>query len=450
MWILAAARVPQVERILCSFGRVQLRCSRRASGVVRALVVRSYVQGDSRGERRASLMHMLSSLRRLGFLAVAAGSLFLVLYVLETFWATGELSALEPGFLGRCQQVGGLLGPEDLTIHPTTGVAFISAYDRRAEALGQPVRGAIYSYSPGSTGSLRELTGDFEGELRPHGISLYLNPKRAGWLRSRSGPEPKDRLFVVNHAEGRHSIEIFAIDRRRLEHLETVRDPAFVSPSDIVAVGPRSFYVANDSGTQPDEWAWYLENLWRFPFSNVVYFDGESAREVASRIAKASGIAKSADGKRIYVTALMGRKIHAYERDPDTGDFVASDIIPLPTNPDNIELDDRGDLWVGAHPKLVSLVRHVVFGEDPMPIRIGGVNLLDPASLAPSQVVRVQRDPKGAYEITEIYVDDGREISAASVAGRRLRRLLIGSLTDSHFLDCDFDPFPRRNYREGR
>jgi len=377
-----------------------------------------------------------------------AGVLFFALYLLETIWATGELDPIRPGFLGTCKAIEGMDGPEDVTIHPESGVAFISAYDRRAEAQGLPVRGAIYGYSPGRPGSLRDLTRNFEGPLRPHGISLYLNPERKKWRRTKKGPEPRDRLFVINHADATHSIEIFEIQPKSLKHLETIRDPAFVSPSDVLAVGPRSFYVANDSGTRPDQWSWYLENLWRFAFSNVVYYDGTSAREAASHIAKASGINQSSDGKLVYVAALMGRRIHVYERNAETGALMASDVIPLPTNPDNIEVDDEGALWIGAHPKLVSLVRHVVFGSEPLPMKLGGVQVWDPASLAPSQVVRVTRPEAGGYELTEIYVDAGSQISASSVASRRKRRLLVGSLTDSHILDCDFDPFPRRNYRD--
>ena len=40
----------------------------------------------------------------------------------------------------------GPVGPEDITIHPRTGVAYVSATDRRAMAADTPVPGAIYAY----------------------------------------------------------------------------------------------------------------------------------------------------------------------------------------------------------------------------------------------------------------------------------------------------------------
>ena len=48
------------------------------------------------------------------------------------YWVAGQFKTIEPHFSGKCEAVAGVVGPEDITIHPKTGVAFVSACDRRA------------------------------------------------------------------------------------------------------------------------------------------------------------------------------------------------------------------------------------------------------------------------------------------------------------------------------
>ena len=60
---------------------------------------------------------------------------------LYTLWLAGQFKVLEPHFEGSCRFVRGVVGPEDITIHPGTGVAYISSVDRRALRRGEPGRG---------------------------------------------------------------------------------------------------------------------------------------------------------------------------------------------------------------------------------------------------------------------------------------------------------------------
>ena len=67
-----------------------------------------------------------------------------------------------------------------------------------------------------------------DSEFVPHGIDFYMDPKTQDV-----------RLFVVNHAAGNHSIEIFQFDHVNmvLKHRKTVVDEKIYSPNDVVAVG---------------------------------------------------------------------------------------------------------------------------------------------------------------------------------------------------------------------
>ena len=123
---------------------------------------------------------------------VAAGFIFQLLH------AAGQFKTLEPHFSGSCTPVAGIHGAEDITIHPRTGVAYISAANRRSMLAGGPGHGGIYAYdlkldSP----QLQDLTPAADEDFHPHGVSLYVSE------------DGRDVLYVINHARGRHTIEIY-------------------------------------------------------------------------------------------------------------------------------------------------------------------------------------------------------------------------------------------------
>jgi len=65
-------------------------------------------------------------------LAVISGS-----FILKTFRDAGEFRKISPHFNGQCRAVPGVMSSEDMTIHPSDGVAFISSADRRRLVRGE-------------------------------------------------------------------------------------------------------------------------------------------------------------------------------------------------------------------------------------------------------------------------------------------------------------------------
>jgi hypothetical protein len=67
---------------------------------------------------------------------IALAVLFFVIlvagWVVYLYWVAGQFKTIEPHFSGTCKAVAGVVGPEDITIHPRTGVAYVSACDRQA------------------------------------------------------------------------------------------------------------------------------------------------------------------------------------------------------------------------------------------------------------------------------------------------------------------------------
>jgi len=338
-------------------------------------------------------------------LVLVAGGWFV-----HMLWSAGQFKALEPHYAGQCIPITGVVGPEDITIHPETGVAYISAADWRAVTRGKPARGAIYAYDLNSlTPELILLTPDAGDNFQPHGISLY------------TGQNGQDSLFVVNHEGSRHRIEIYDLRDGQLIHRKTIAGSMLVSPNDIVAVGPDKFYVSNDHRYTAGLMQ-VLENYLQLKLSNVVYYDGSRFLEVASGIGYANGINVSADGKILYLSAVTEGALHIYNRDIVSGKLIHREKLELGTGVDNIEIDATGGLWIGAHPQLLKFMQHAQ----------------DPAKLSPSQILHLKPKAGGGYAAKEVYLNLGQEISASSVGAVYKNRLLIGAVFDPKFLDCQW------------
>lgn len=329
---------------------------------------------------------------------------------IKTFYDAGEFKALTPHFNGQVKSIAGVLSSEDITIHPPTAMAFISSDDRRAHwsKKGQSRQGAIYGFNLDSANpQLVNLTEDFPRQLNPHGIGWWMAPN--GDLS----------LFVVNHREDGHFVEIFDYRDGKLAHRQSVSGGLMHSPNDVLPVGPDAFYVTNDHGNA-SELGRMAEEYLQLARSYVLYYDGKKFRKVAEKLAYANGINTSSDGRTVYVAATVSQKIFVYDRDLNSGDLSPRDTIEAGTGVDNIEIDQRGNLWIGCHPKLLTFVKYSK----------------DPGALSPSQVIKVNIQASGQYDIKEIYLNNGRPLSGSSVAAVFKDRLLIGSVFDERFLLC--------------
>jgi arylesterase/paraoxonase len=333
-------------------------------------------------------------------------------FVVQLLYAAGQFRTLEPHFAGRCTPVAGLLGPEDLTIHPRTGVAYISTTDRRSVFEGGPGRGAIYAYDlKAASPRPVNLTPAADEDFRPLGLSLYL------------GDDGRDVLYAINHAGGRPTIEVYDFVSTKLSHREALSDPLLVTPNDLVAVGRDRLYVTNDHASTGG-FARTLEDYLRRSISTVVYYDGARFSVAASDIRYPSGINVSPDGRTLYVASVTGGKVLLFRIDPESGRLEARGTIEIESGVDNLEVDAAGDLWIGAHPKLLTFVQHAG----------------DASRLSPSQIIRVSAPDSEAPLVEEVFLSLGDDLSGSSVGAVWRNRLLIGAVLDDHILDCRMSP----------
>jgi arylesterase/paraoxonase len=329
-------------------------------------------------------------------------------FILQLVYSAGQWKTLEPHFSGSCRVQTGILGAEDITVHPRTGIAYISSADRRAILAGEPGHGAIYAYDlKADSPELESLTPSADADFHPHGISLYL------------GDDGREVLYVVNHALGRHTIEIYDLVGSGLSHRGTLSDPLLTSPNDLLAVGRDRLYVTNDHAN-PAGLSRQLEDYLRRSISTIVYYDGERFVEAASSIRYPNGINVSRSGETLYVASTTGGSVLVFEIDPVSGKLERSGAIEIGSGVDNIEIDDAGDLWIGAHPKLLTFVQHAG----------------DASRLSPSQVIRVGGPDTDAPDVEEVFLSLGEDLSGSSVGAVYEDRLLVGSVLDDGILDC--------------
>ncbi len=320
---------------------------------------------------------------------------------LLTLHSFNHFGTVTPAFAGRCAPVSGVAGPEDMAIDHGLGRVFVSSLDRRdAEA-----RGAIHIIDPAdplAAEGWRDMTGGAPSAFLPLGLDYF----EADGVR---------RLFVVNAAN--NAVEVFDVaDDGALTHLNTHSERRLTSPNNVTAVGADRFYVTNDVKAGRDTAIGQFQFLIRAGEGEVLYFDGIAWSVAAAGLRFANGIIAAEDGNDVYVAETAGRAIKVFARNPASGALRHVRTTSTPAAPDNLTLGADGVLWVAGLPKPLGLPRHAANAD----------------ALAPSAVMRM--DETG---VSTVYLDDGAELSASTVAARIGDTMMIGALYENKFLLCD-------------
>jgi len=330
--------------------------------------------------------------------------LFLSLFIVYIFFSTGFFKTVENKFEGDILKRVPIVGAEDIMISTEDKFALISSTDRAHLIPESERQNGLYlidltddSYTP------IYLSGSFNKPFNPHGISFY---KKDSFYQ----------VMAINHTDNGHFIEMFELNDKTLTHIKTLRDDAMIQPNDLVMVDENRFYFTNDHG--------YTEGIGKFVedyigigFSNVVYFDGQNYSVVSDRIAYANGI--NVDKKRnlVYVASVRKFLVKVYILEDD-GSLSFVEDIPCGTGVDNIELDTEGNLWIGSHPNLMVLSTHLKTGE----------------GISPSEIIKINYRAKGDYTISQIYTEEGEEMSGSTVAAVYEDLIFMGNVVEKDFL----------------
>ncbi|KAK2190273.1 hypothetical protein NP493_79g01007 [Ridgeia piscesae] len=249
------------------------------------------------------------------------------------------------------------------------------------------------------------------GRFSPHGLNIWIDIKHNLIY-----------IFVVNHnANTKETVEKFLFDakRRRLYHVRTYDDPAFIHLADIVATGKESFYFINFFRYDLN---WEVHRSLRV--GNVGFYDGRRGRTVLTGLGIPTGIMTSSDGRYVYMAELGAETLNIYARKTDYALSLVQEV-PLNSFVDKIDVDvATGDVWVAGHGDIEFLLDD--FGPPKN------------TSVSPSQVFRLSMSDGGSTMIgvEDVYYNDGTEFSGSTVAVHYRRHVLIGSI-DTKMLLCE-------------
>ncbi|XP_028326634.1 serum paraoxonase/arylesterase 2-like [Gouania willdenowi] len=303
-------------------------------------------------------------------------------------------------------------GSEDITILDD-GVVFISSALNFPgfPSTGEPGRILFLDLQKPNIKPVElQIKGDFDlDSFNPHGISAYIDPKDGAAY-----------LFVVNHPQLSSQVELFRYVENSLQlvHLKTISHELLHSVNDIVAVSLESFYATNDHYFSNQVLKTYVEPILCQPWTNVVYYGPEEVKVVSDGYYYANGINISPDERYIYVSDLLGHRVHMLERKQNNA-LVPVKSVAVGSLCDNIEVEsETGDLWLGCHPNGWKLF---MFNPD------------DPPA---SEVIRIKNIESDQPVVTQEFADNGQKVVGSSVAAPYGKKLFIGTVFDKTFY-CD-------------
>lgn len=333
-------------------------------------------------------------------------TLVLGFFILKLVYQAGQFTTItnSSGYSIKASY-NNMPGPEDMEIDHQTGLLFISSCERRP---GSDADDGIYVLDLEGEKAPQKLSSDVMAPLHPHGISLYRKDSML-------------YLLTVNHAENGNFVESFEFVDGALQHLASYTAENLCCPNDLVAVAKDKFYVTNDHG-HPQGVLRIIEDYVRIPMANIMYFNGTKFTEVAGPFFYANGINVSPNGQYLYVAETTGMDVSVYEIEkPDHLHQVTT--IDVDTGVDNIDVDEQGHLWIGSHPKLLTFLKHVK----------------DSTVHSPTQVIELVPQKDNHFAVNQIYMNDGSEISAGSVAIPYGNELFIGAVLDRNLLRVELE-----------
>lgn len=329
-------------------------------------------------------------------------------FAFYTMLSTGFFRKVPP-FEGNPLSSFQLPGVEDLALSKKDSFMILSSDDRAARREGETKNGGLYYLDlKNKDSSPMLLTGLIDRPFYPHGISMY----------------PIDdatyRVWAINHPEvNLHQIEVFDLVADSLIFIKTITDPKLISPNDLVAIDTSSFFVTNDHGFS-SKLGLLAENYLGLSVANVSFYDGSEFFTRAKGISYANGITYDFQRRLLYVASPRSFSIKVYDV-LDDSKLVHKEDLEVGTGIDNLYLDEKGALWTGGHPNLLKFTSYANGN----------------SAEAPSEAIKVTYVKEGNWSVEQLFTDDGRLLSGASVAVPWGKQLFIGNVMDEELIVID-------------
>jgi len=317
-----------------------------------------------------------------------------------------------------CTVHKGLPGVEDIVRVPGTTKVFLTTHTRGLRE-GEVFSSGLFSYDV-ATPSVAPIAVPMpEGKrFALHGVGYFADGFAAGTALTQ--PIFSGFLHLVNHSdEAADTIEQFRVEGDKVTHLRSRTLPGIRTANSVAPIGEDAFYFTTDFGSTSVLMQTF-EKFLRIPRGAVYFSNGGETKQVASALQFGNGIVLSPNGQKLYVAEMLARRIRIYNIDHTTATLQESKSLFIDTAPDNLRLDDKGALYVAAHPRLLDLNAH---SKAPWKAR------------APAQVLRL-RDVEGDTEMEEVLSDTGINLAAVSTALPIGNHLLMGTIYSDGLYDC--------------
>ncbi|GAA5942201.1 uncharacterized protein JCM15063_002041 [Sporobolomyces koalae] len=271
----------------------------------------------------------------------------------------------------------GLEACEDAWIDHSLGLAYLACSTQETRSRWSPSLGLLdadhltassidtlrlYSFATGES-SILELDGlpyEARGGIWTHGIEAFPH-----------GDGETLTLFVVSHrprqdaqTQGADSVvELFETRRgtSKARWIRTVQHALVVTPNNLVATGPRSFYVSNDH-RHKTHWTRKFEMVYSPP-SSVVHCDASDQHVepecivAIDDVVYPNGLARFPNSSTLYIASTMTGEITTYEIQADYTLFPLPAKISLDRPIDNIHVSpSTSTLYASTFPRMLKFM----------------------------------------------------------------------------------------------
>ena len=327
-----------------------------------------------------------------------------------------------------------VVGAEDMVFDRSTGLIYLSAYDRWAvtDALEQGKtslpQGALYSvpverlHNGSPNVSLQPLYSGKHSDFHPHGLARYSS-------------KTSTRLYTLNRIYSRidgswvrqTQIEGFVRSESSLEHVSTIKHPKLCQANNLVAIGEREFLVTKDHGTC-DFWGKWMENILGLQRSKLLHVSVKSDSEIrlttlVDDIGFANGIAIDSGTSTVAVAGTRDEEVRFYRLESLLHDEHPRPFSKVQVNggPDNLSWHPSGWLIAAVHPSVfwMGMARNRWLGQTRAGTNVLGIH------------------PRSG-EIRALFHDEtGKQFNAGTTAIKTGSLLIVSSVLDRALLVCE-------------
>ncbi|KAA8645032.1 uncharacterized protein ATNIH1004_009243 [Aspergillus tanneri] len=296
--------------------------------------------------------------------------------------------------------------------------------------------------------NFRGKDGDVE-ELDLHGFDVRVidGNRLRFWLINHRPPLDLltgGQLLDASNVGANSTIEVYDLDIRRggdsnyLEHVKTIVSDAIISPNNLVALDDNDnsrggFLLTNDHNTRaPGVLRKLTPILGGGSISYCRTDTGQCHITSSDKYTLPNGITRDPSSGLIYV-AQSGKGVVTVHSLTADNRLVQIDEIPMSMGVDNVSIDTKGNIFVGAFPNSIQLLK--AFKD---PYRTG----------APSTVLMIRKKTadhdapaeKAAYEVIKVVEDAEAKVlptTTTAVHDPISGRLFLGGVTSPFMAVCE-------------